>query len=108
MSEFFYVIKLFLLTLVIVLVMQIQIGERTFESHAMSWLHTSALVAPLNMAATGGAKMIKDLTAKVNSSITKNSDKNVEKNKKEEKKSSPSFRWGHFRKATPPAENAND
>lgn len=93
MSDFVFFLKLFLLTVALVLVMQIKIGERSFESHAMGWVQTSPLVQPINTAAHGGAKVIKDLTEAVNGAIAHNS----KKHKKEEKKSS-SFRWDHERR----------
>ena len=95
MTEIVFFFKLFLLTVAIVLVMQIKVGERSVESHAMGWVQTSALVAPMNSVASGGAKAVRDLTDYVNSSISKNS----HKPKKEEKKSSSSFRWSHIRTA---------
>lgn len=104
MSEFFFFMKLFLLTIALVLVMQIQVGERSLESHAMGWVQTSALVQPLNSIAVGGAKVIKDLTAKISGSVSQNSGKK----KKEEKKSSSSFRWSHIRSQPDPADHAAD
>ena len=35
MMDFFFFVKTFILTVAIVLVMQIQVGDRSFESHAM-------------------------------------------------------------------------
>lgn len=65
MSELFFCVKTFVLTVAIVLAMQIEIGERTIESHAMIWMHTSAVTAPLNSVARGAAKMFDDLKLKI-------------------------------------------
>lgn len=64
MSELLFCIKTFVLTVAIVVAMQIQVGERTIENHAMSWVQTSPLVRPLNHAAHGAAKMWNDLLAR--------------------------------------------
>jgi hypothetical protein len=92
MSEFIFFVKMVCLTIAIVLVMQIQVGERTLESHAMGWVQTSAFVQPMNVAAQGAAKMIKDVSEKVHGAIARHQ---AGKHKKEEKRSS-SFRWDHI------------
>ena len=38
MKEVLFCLKTFILTVAIVLVMQVQVGERTLEHHAMSWI----------------------------------------------------------------------
>jgi hypothetical protein len=83
MMDVYFFIKSFLLTIAIVLVMQIHVGERTLESHAMSWVQSSYVVAPLNGVAKGAAKMARDLTETISISVHRNS-----KKKKTEKSSS--------------------
>ncbi len=90
MSEFFFFVKSLVLTLVMVLVMQIQVGERTLESHAMGWVQTSALVAPIQSAAHGGAKMLRDGIAKLEAAISQRRGQNK---KEEAKKPASPFRW---------------
>lgn len=85
--DFLFFSKTFLLTLAIVVLMQIQVGERSIESHAMSWVQTSAIVSPLNNVAQGGAKAFRDFTHYISNQIN-GGDK---KDKKEERRSS--FRW---------------
>ncbi len=58
MREIFFCIKTFVLTIAIVVVMQIQVGERTLENHALAWVQTSPLVTPLHSVAKGAAKLI--------------------------------------------------
>ena len=64
MSEVFFCIKTFVLTIAIVMVMQVQVGDRTLENHALAWVQTSPMVTPLNTVAHGAAKMIKEMTSK--------------------------------------------
>jgi len=65
MSEILFCIKTFVLTVAIVLAMQIQVGERTIESHALAWVQTSPLVQPLNRVAQGAAKAAQDFWARI-------------------------------------------
>jgi hypothetical protein len=83
MMDVLFFVKTFLLTIAIVLLMQIHVGERSLESHAMSWVQSSAVVAPLNGVAKGAAKMVRDLTQTISISVTRNS-----KKKKDAKSSS--------------------
>ena len=97
MSEFIFFVKTFVLTIAIVLVMQIQVGERSLEVHAMSWVQSSAITTPLNGVKRGAAKMVHDLSHRISETIHNN----VSKNKKEDahlKKDSP-FHWLHTSKA---------
>jgi hypothetical protein len=80
-----FFLKTFLLTVAIVLVMQIRVGERSLESHAMSWVQSSVVVAPLNGVAKGAAKMARDLTQTISVSVQRNW-----KKKKSDKSSSSS------------------
>ena len=69
MREVFFCIKTFVLTIAIVIVMQVQVGERTLENHALAWVQTSPLVSPLNTVAQGAAKMIKEMMNKAQDQI---------------------------------------
>ncbi len=60
MSDLFFFIKTLVLTLALVTLMQIEVGQRSIESHALAWVHTSPMVAPLNSAAKGAAKLIRE------------------------------------------------
>lgn len=85
MMDIVFFLKTFLLTIAIVLVMQIQVGEKSIETHAMNFVQSSVVVAPLNGVAKGAAKMARDLTQTISISVHRNS-----KKKKEEKTSSSS------------------
>ncbi len=60
MSDLIFFIKMLVLTVALVIVSQIQIGQRSLENHAMSWVQSSSLVKPLNGTVRGGAKLIKE------------------------------------------------
>lgn len=90
MMDFLFFVKTFILTVAIVLVMQIQVGNNTLESHAMTWVQSSSVAAPLNSVARGAAKMFHDVTAKIWHGVHQNVEK---KEKKEAKGFFPSFSW---------------
>ena len=71
MMDFLFFIKTFLLTVAIVVMMQIHVGDRSLENHAMSFVQSSAIVAPLNNVARGAAKFIRDITQTVSSRMKK-------------------------------------
>ncbi len=92
MMDFLFFVKTFILTVAIVLVMQIQVGDHSLENHAMGWVQSSAITSPLNDAAKGAGKLFHELTAKLHSGVHHN----VGKNKKEETHGwASSFHWTH-------------
>jgi hypothetical protein len=95
MNDFLFFIKAFLLTLVLVLLLQIRIGEQTVEAHTMGWVQSSVVVTPLNHAAQGAAKIVRDLTTALYNGVRghEKKDDRDRKDKKEERRSS--FRWTH-------------
>ena len=80
MMDFFFFVKTFILTVAIVLVMQIHVGERSLETHAMSWVQSSSVTEPLHGVARGAAKVVHDLSHQVSNIIHDN----VNKNKRED------------------------
>ena len=80
MMDFFFFLKTFILTVAIVLVMQIQVGNRSIETHAMGWVQSSGVAMPLAEVARGAARVTHDLSHKVTDLIHHN----VNKNKKED------------------------
>ena len=90
MMDFFFFVKTFALTVLIVLLMQIQVGGKSVESHALGWVQSSAVVSPLNSVAGGGAKLVRDVTRAVSASL-RGKNNQATKAKKDDKKSS--FRW---------------
>ena len=93
MMDIFFFIKTFILTIAIVLVMQVQVGDRSIETQAMSWVHSSGVGSPLGDVARGASRMTHDLSRKITGLISNH----VEKDKKEDKriKRESSFRWLH-------------
>lgn len=75
MMDFLFFVKTFLLTVAVVVMMQIKVSDKSIESHAMSWVQSSAVVAPLNGVAKGAAKMARDLTAMISAKIKSNTKK---------------------------------
>lgn len=69
MSDILFLVRTFVLTVAVVMVMQINVGERTIENHALAWVQTSPVVAPLNHVAKGAAKLVKDAVATVKQNI---------------------------------------
>jgi hypothetical protein len=98
MMDFFFFVKTFVLTIAIVLVMQIPVGNSTLETHAMGWVQSSGVGDPLHGVARGAAKMVHDLSHKISDAIHDN----VNKNKKEDSrlKRESSFHWLHSSKDT--------
>lgn len=136
MSDLVFFAKMFALTVILVIAMQLQVGTRTVESYAMGFVQSSWVAQPINKIARGGAKLIKDATTKVHGAIAKNQAKkkaapeaqaaaaaDVAENEeraeaapepekhevKAEKKKSPlsSFRWGWVRHREKPTESAS-
>lgn len=89
MMDFVFFVKTFLLTIAIVLLMQIQVGSSSIETHAMSFVQSSAIVGPLNTVAKGAAKMIRDVTQTISARVKQN----TKKNKKEETRASSSSNY---------------
>ena len=58
MSEMFFVIKVFLFSVVMIAVMQIKIGERNLEQHSQNWMHSSSLVHLLNAVSVSASRAI--------------------------------------------------
>lgn len=70
MRELLFVVRTFVLTIAIVMVLQIQMGDRTIENHAIQFVQSSRISAPLNMTVKGAAKMMRDLSHYVRRKIS--------------------------------------
>lgn len=53
MSEFFFVVKTMLITVGIVALLQIKIGQKTIEQRAVGWMHGSVAIEALRGVADG-------------------------------------------------------
>lgn len=56
MGDFFFVVKCFIATVVIVVLLQIKIGGRTLESQTVNWIHRSGFAHQLQDVAEGAVK----------------------------------------------------
>ena len=95
MKDVTYFFKLLGLTIVVVVLSQIHVGDRSVEAHAMGWVQESAVAQPLNGVANGAARMLRDATGKIHAAI----DRNRGKRKNGDKKPSRAFQW--FRRSEP-------
>lgn len=92
MNDVKFFLKCLGLTLLVVLLSQMQVGDRSVEAHAMNAIQGAAMFTPMNRVADGATKVIRDVSGKLHSAI----DKNQGKRKAGEKKPSRAFNWfGH-------------
>ena len=57
----FLFLKAFLLTSVVVILLQVKIGDGTVEDHTIIWLEGSSMTRPLHRVVSGGVLAIRDL-----------------------------------------------
>lgn len=69
MGNIFYVLKIGIVTLVIVLIMQINIGQNTVENHAEMFIRKSSILEPVREVAEGGFIVLKNVYRKTASTI---------------------------------------
>lgn len=60
MADFFFIVKSFLITLGLVVLMQIKIGETTIEDRAYEWIRGSAVHSTLSRVAAGAVTALND------------------------------------------------
>ena len=91
MTDFIYFAKLLGVTIVVIVVLQLNVGNRSLETHAMNWLQSSSVITPLHAVAHGGGKLMHDLSERVNGVIQTNR----AKKKRDVSRDSitPRFRW---------------
>ena len=70
MTDIFFVLKSLAITVVILILMQIKIGDSTMETKFHHWVNSAAVVAPLQEAADGGVALVKQAWNKVSKSFT--------------------------------------
>lgn len=89
MMDLFFFLKTLMVTALVILALQLQVGQRSLEQHAMMFVNSSSFTAPLNQAAKGGAKLIRESVAAIHSKISSKESKNPN----EEKRSRFRFSW---------------
>lgn len=62
-------IQSLIMTLVVIVLLQIKIGEFTLEQRAVDWYRTSNVAAPIQEVAEGGARIVRDAVNKVADSL---------------------------------------
>jgi hypothetical protein len=63
MFNFLFIIKTFALSLLILMLLQVEVGSVSLETHAMRIVRGSSIVEPLRSASRGGAKLLSEGTA---------------------------------------------
>lgn len=59
MGNIFFTIKIAIITIVLILLMQIQVDNKTIEAHIESYVKTSMLISPIREVAHGGFAFFK-------------------------------------------------
>lgn len=70
MSELMFVLKSFIITVVLVVAMQVKVGNSSLESYSQWWLQKSSVSIYIQSVAAGGALALKNLVTGVKSSVT--------------------------------------
>ncbi|MCB9025633.1 MAG: hypothetical protein H6625_04905 [Bdellovibrionaceae bacterium] len=60
MSEIFFILKSFILTILIVIFMQVKVGETTIEEKTLLWIESSTIISPIQKIVDGGVKVVKE------------------------------------------------
>ncbi len=76
MSEFFYVVKIAVATVVFIIIMQTQWGNKPLEGHLVTWIRTSSMIEPVRDFSERGAvivrKTYRNVTAFIDSKLKSN------------------------------------
>lgn len=92
MMDIYFFLKTLILTVALVIVLQVKIGEQTLEDQAVTVFRSSVVEEPLRKVAEGGAKFARKVVLLTQEKI--NGDKSKkEKETSSEKKSGFRFNW---------------
>lgn len=53
-------IKIFILSILLVIGLQVRVGNNSIEGHIISWTHSSSVVGTVDQVATGGVLVVKN------------------------------------------------
>jgi len=67
--DFFFIVKMFVFTILIVIVAQVKIGQKTLEDHFHGWIQTSIFVDAVQEAIDGGVILAKASYKKADSEM---------------------------------------
>lgn len=70
MSEFMFVVKCFVFTAIVVVMMQLKVGGVTVEAYSFHWLRKSNISLYIQSVAAGGAMAIRNLGGTVKNGVT--------------------------------------
>jgi ABC-type sulfate transport system permease component len=71
MSELMFVVKSFIITVVLVVAMQVKVGDSSLESFSQAWLKKSSVSVYVQSVAAGGVLALKNLFYSVKSGVEK-------------------------------------
>jgi ABC-type sulfate transport system permease component len=69
MSELMFVLKSFIITVVLIVALQVKVGNSSLESYSQWWLQKSSVSIYIQSVAAGGALALKNLVFGVKSTI---------------------------------------
>lgn len=92
MMDLYFFFKTLILTIALVVVLQIKIGDQTIENQAVSLFRSSGMEAPLLDIAQGGASLARGAISYVQEKVNGKSEKAKDKSATE-KKSGFRFNW---------------
>jgi len=70
MSELVFVLKSFIIAAVLIVAMQVKVGNSSLESYSQWWLQKSSFSLYIQSVAAGGALALKNLATGVKSTVT--------------------------------------
>lgn len=70
MSELIFVLKSFIVTVVLIVAMQVKVGDSSLESYSQWWLQKSSVSIYIQSVAAGGALALKNFATGVKSTVT--------------------------------------
>ena len=65
MGEMFFIAKSLVITVVVIVVMQVKVGETTIEQKTLHWIESSPVVLPVQEVALGGVKVVRETWKKI-------------------------------------------
>ncbi len=92
MMDLYFFLKTLILTIALVVLLQIKVGEQTIENQAVALFRSSAIEAPLVGVVQGGAKLTREAITYIQEKVNGKDEKAKEKSSPQ-KKSGFKFNW---------------
>ena len=93
MMDFYFFLKTMALTLAVVILMQIKIGNKSLEDQALMFFRSSMVEEPLTKMAHGGVKMARDAVKAIQDKINGTSSSEQEEKANQKRSSGFRFNW---------------